>query len=130
VTLNWGSAQVEAYRLIEDEKESGIEDSCWLVVESALTIAYIWRLGCHGGVVEVVHRLLRDGIPFYWLYPRSATYYIERPPNRDSWHTGLEWQPHGWRASPEEYLAYEQYQDTYVAWNGYCISALVRGSLL
>jgi hypothetical protein len=81
VTLNWGSVQTEAYRLLEDKEESSVEDSCWLVVESALTIAYIWRLGCYGGVVEVAHRLLRDGIPFRWLYPRSTTYCIEPPPN-------------------------------------------------
>jgi hypothetical protein len=89
VTLNWRSVQTEAYRLLEDKEESSIEDSCWLVVESALTVAYIWRLGCYKGIVEVAHRLLRDGIPFRWLYLRSTTYCIKLPPNRDNWHTSL-----------------------------------------
>jgi hypothetical protein len=80
--------------------------------------------------VDVAHRLLRNNIPFHWLYPYHVSYCIEQPPKQDEWNTGLEWRPHGWQASPEEYTAYERHRDTYITWNSYCVSAMVRDGLL
>jgi hypothetical protein len=112
VTVNWGNTRREAYQLLDGRVKCRTDDDCWLVVESSLTVAQVWRLGWGGGVVEVAHGLLRDGIYFHWLHPCRASYHIKRPPKRDEWNTSL-----GWRASPEECMAYEQYRNTYVAWN-------------
>jgi hypothetical protein len=39
--LEWENMHIEAYQLLDSRKECCIENNQWLVIESALTVAYI-----------------------------------------------------------------------------------------
>lgn len=123
----------QAYLFKSRDVDEGTDFEWDLVVDSALTACEVTRRGWGPHKTSLLREFVQRGIPFRLLRQLPMLSAPSLPlrtgamPRGDA---GLGWRVHGFKASPEDYAAYEVQRDKWLREHSNAHAALAQGGII
>lgn len=134
VSIQQSDSQNRPGYLFKSRNIDASEDYPWdLVVESAVTACEVLRRGWGPSKTSLLRQLVQRGVPFRLLIKSLALpslSLLARVEAMRRLESGLSWRAHGFKATAEDYAAYEDLRDAWLEKHSNAHAALAHGGIV